>query len=86
MRNVASGSDVANGTSKQSASVQDYEQPRYSKRDTILTMAGVLMVMLLASLDQAIPLMAVLFFLWCKQRASGYRTSQNPSILSRDEE
>ena len=54
MRNVASGSDVANGTSKQSASVQDYEQPRYSKRDTILTMAGVLMVMLLASLDQTI--------------------------------
>src|SRR5256884_2599142 len=54
MRNVASGSEVANGTSKQSASVQDYEQPRYSKRDTILTMAGVLMVMLLASLDQTI--------------------------------
>src|SRR5437763_15619481 len=54
MRNVASGSDVANGTSKQPASVQDYEQPRYSKRDTILTMAGVLMVMLLASLDQTI--------------------------------
>ena len=46
MRNVASGSDVVNGTSKQSASVQDYEQPRYSQRDTILTMAGVLMVML----------------------------------------
>src|SRR6266699_1106422 len=54
MRNVVSGSDVANGTSKQPASVQDYEQPRYSKRDTILTMAGVLMVMLLASLDQTI--------------------------------
>src|SRR5437764_11093929 len=54
MRNVASGSDVANGTSKQSASVQEYEQPRYSKRDTLLTMAGVLMVMLLASLDQTI--------------------------------
>lgn len=32
----------------------DYEQPRYSRRDTILTMVGVLMVMLLASLDQTI--------------------------------
>src|SRR5437764_8320581 len=34
--------------------VEEYEQPRYSTRDTILTMAGVLMVMLLASLDQTI--------------------------------
>ncbi len=34
--------------------VEDYEQPRYSRRDTILTMVGVLMVMLLASLDQTI--------------------------------
>src|SRR5438874_4544941 len=34
--------------------VEEYEQPRYSKRDTLLTMAGVLMVMLLASLDQTI--------------------------------
>ena len=59
MRNVASGSDVANGTSKQSASVQDYEQPRYSQRDIILTMAGVLMVMLLASLDQTSPLLQI---------------------------
>ncbi len=48
--------------------VEDYEQPRYSRRDTILTMAGVLMVMLLASLDQTIPLMAMLFFLLCYQR------------------
>src|SRR6266702_3362541 len=30
------------------------EQPRYSKRDTLLTMTGVLLVMLLASLDQTI--------------------------------
>jgi len=30
------------------------EQPRYSQRDTLLTMSGVLMVMLLASLDQSI--------------------------------
>ena len=34
--------------------VEEYEQPRYSTRDTILTMIGVLMVMLLASLDQTI--------------------------------
>ena len=33
--------------------VEEYEQPRYSTRDTILTMIGVLMVMLLASLDQS---------------------------------
>src|SRR5579863_6518779 len=30
------------------------EQPRYSRRDTLLTMLGVLLVMLLASLDQTI--------------------------------
>ncbi len=34
--------------------VEGYEQPRYSRRDTLLTMAGVLMVMLLGSLDQTI--------------------------------
>src|SRR5438132_5083000 len=34
--------------------VEEYEQPRYSRRDTLLTMVGVLMVMLLASLDQTI--------------------------------
>ena len=33
---------------------EDVEQPRYSPRETILTMIGVLMVMLLASLDQTI--------------------------------
>src|SRR5579871_3698479 len=34
--------------------VEDYEAPRFSRRDTLLTMIGVLMVMLLASLDQTI--------------------------------
>ncbi len=34
--------------------VEEYEAPRFSRRDTILTMIGVLMVMLLASLDQTI--------------------------------
>ena len=47
--------DVAVLTSEQSGKVvEEYEQPRYSQRDIILTMAGVLMVMLLASLDQTI--------------------------------
>ena len=52
MKTTSSG--VANVTSKQPGLAQEYEQPRYSKRDTLLTMAGVLMVMLLASLDQII--------------------------------
>ncbi len=48
-------SDVAVLASEQPVEVvEDYEQPRYSRRDIILTMAGVLMVMLLASLDQTI--------------------------------
>ena len=34
--------------------IEDLEQPRFSKRDTLLTMIGVLLVMLLASLDQTI--------------------------------
>lgn len=33
---------------------EEYEQPRFTRRETILTMVGVLMVMLLASLDQTI--------------------------------
>ncbi|WP_236037894.1 MDR family MFS transporter [Ktedonobacter robiniae] len=33
---------------------ETYEEPQYSTRDTLLTMLGVLMVMLLASLDQTI--------------------------------
>lgn len=48
-------SDVAVLASEQPVEVvEDYEQPRYARRDIILTMAGVLMVMLLASLDQTI--------------------------------
>src|SRR4051812_41582315 len=34
--------------------IPDEETPRYSKRETLLTMIGVLLVMLLASLDQMI--------------------------------
>ena len=86
MKTISEQSDVAVLTSDQPGKVvEDYEQPRFSRRDTLLTMFGVLMVMLLASLDQTIPLMAVLFFLLCKQRASGYRPSQDSSIVSRDE-
>ncbi len=40
-------------TSSQAQAVRR-EQPRYSQRDTLLTMTGVLLVMLLASLDQTI--------------------------------
>jgi EmrB/QacA subfamily drug resistance transporter len=36
------------------SAVEEFEQPRYSRRDTLLTMFGVLMVMLLGSLDQTI--------------------------------
>ena len=50
MKTVSSGPDTANLASH----IQDFEQPRYSRRDTLLTMLGVLMVMLLASLDQTI--------------------------------
>jgi EmrB/QacA subfamily drug resistance transporter len=39
---------------RQGTVVEEYEQPRYSRRDTLLTMVGVLIVMLLASLDQTI--------------------------------
>jgi EmrB/QacA subfamily drug resistance transporter len=37
-----------------SANQEEYEQPLFSRRETLLTMLGVLMVMLLASLDQTI--------------------------------
>ena len=34
----------------------DAHTPRFTRRETLLTMAGVLLVMLLASLDQTSPL------------------------------
>jgi multidrug resistance protein len=52
MKTVSPGS--ANLTSERPSPIQDFEQPRYSARDTILTMIGVLLVMLLASLDQTV--------------------------------
>lgn len=55
MKSVSNSSSAADVTLEQSIlAVEEYEQPRYSQRETILTMAGVLMVMLLASLDQTI--------------------------------
>ena len=53
MATVSHPSETDNPTIDRQLS-NDFEQPRYSKRDTLLTMAGVLMVMLLASLDQTI--------------------------------
>src|SRR2546425_4969832 len=50
METVSSTPDSANLVSD----IQDFEQPRYSRRDTLLTMIGVLLVMLLAALDQTI--------------------------------
>ena len=71
MKTISAQSDVAALTSAQSGKVvEDYEQPRFSRRETLLTMLGVLMVMLLASLDQTIPLMAVLFF-YCASKDGG---------------
>src|ERR1700694_212620 len=52
MENKSTPSDVM--PERPEKAVEEYEQPRYSTRDTILTMIGVLMVMLLASLDQTI--------------------------------
>ncbi len=55
METKSTASTVADLTPARSGTaVADYEQPRYSRRETILTMIGVLMVMLLASLDQTI--------------------------------
>ncbi|HVB59917.1 MAG TPA: MDR family MFS transporter [Ktedonobacteraceae bacterium] len=49
-----SSSEVVTTASQNAAADQDWEQPRYSRRDTLLTMLGVLLVMLLGSLDQTI--------------------------------
>jgi EmrB/QacA subfamily drug resistance transporter len=55
MESLSTRSDVAVLTSDRPGKVvEDYEQPRFSRRETLLTMFGVLMVMLLASLDQTI--------------------------------
>ncbi len=54
MKAVSRESGAIDVQAQRPAQVEDFEQPRFSRRETILTMAGVLMVMLLASLDQTI--------------------------------
>src|SRR5215471_2698788 len=54
MKTVSSGPEVDDLTLGGPSTMQDIEAPRYSPRETLLTMVGVLMVMLLASLDQTI--------------------------------
>jgi EmrB/QacA subfamily drug resistance transporter len=55
MESISTRSDVAVLASDRPGKVvEDYEQPRFTRRETLLTMFGVLMVMLLASLDQTI--------------------------------
>jgi EmrB/QacA subfamily drug resistance transporter len=55
MESISTRSDVAVLASDRPRKVvEDYEQPRFTRRETLLTMFGVLMVMLLASLDQTI--------------------------------
>lgn len=54
MRSVESRTDVMGVASVNLAAAMEEELPRYTRRETLLTMLGVLMVMLLASLDQTI--------------------------------
>ncbi|HZU70076.1 MAG TPA: MDR family MFS transporter [Ktedonobacteraceae bacterium] len=54
MKNSSAQSDALALTSNSAKQVEEYEAPLFSRRDTLLTMLGVLMVMLLASLDQTI--------------------------------
>lgn len=55
MKDVSTTSGALDRVSQQPIQrAEEYEAPRFSRRDTILTMIGVLMVMLLASLDQTI--------------------------------
>src|SRR5256886_12929844 len=55
MESISTRSDVAVLTlDRPGKVVEDYEQSRFTRRETLLTMFGVLMVMLLASLDQTI--------------------------------
>jgi hypothetical protein len=57
MKNLSTQSDAAVLASNGANLAEEYEQPLFSRRDTFLTMLGVLMVMLLASLDQTNPLL-----------------------------
>src|SRR6266581_7394766 len=54
MQKVSKQSTTGDMPVVSSSSSQDRETPRFTRRETLLTMAGVLLVMLLASLDQTI--------------------------------
>lgn len=54
MKTLEPQTDVAAMAAQSLNAGGEYEQPRFSRRETLLTMAGVLLVMLLASLDQTI--------------------------------
>ena len=55
-KTISNRSGVADLTPERPTQVvEEYEQPRFTRRETILTMAGVLMVMLPGSLDQTSP-------------------------------
>ncbi len=54
MKTVSNNSTTGDTVVGSSSTNQDIETPRFTRRETLLTMAGVLLVMLLASLDQTI--------------------------------
>jgi EmrB/QacA subfamily drug resistance transporter len=54
MKTLETSADGMTVASPSLNSNDDFEQPLYSRRETLLTMVGVLLVMLLASLDQTI--------------------------------
>ncbi len=54
MSTISKSSNVSDNASEHHQAVPDMDAPRFTRRETLLTMAGVLLVMLLASLDQTI--------------------------------
>ncbi|MDQ6659945.1 MAG: MFS transporter [Chloroflexota bacterium] len=54
MKTEPQESAAGTGAVEKNSTYQDIDTPRYTRRETLLTMAGVLLVMLLASLDQTI--------------------------------
>lgn len=54
MKTIESQGDAGTQASPALAVESEYEQPLYSRRETLLTMMGVLLVMLLSALDQTI--------------------------------
>lgn len=54
MKTIGTEGDAMESASEALEVASDYEQPLYSRRETLLTMMGVLLVMLLSALDQTI--------------------------------